>query len=89
MNASAASHKIHSAHELWFRDLCNVGRAFAFPCDAVGHVDIDGLSERGRNNYFYARAVVGNQLAFPTVQQACDAHPNRQSAAVHQASEIR
>jgi hypothetical protein len=47
--------------------LFNQGRALAFPCDAGGHVDLDALSERARENYFYARAVVGFEYAQPAV----------------------
>lgn len=32
--------------------------AFAFPCDVQGQVDLDLLDERGRNDYFFARAVM-------------------------------
>jgi hypothetical protein len=56
------------AHQLCFRSLFNSGRGFAFPCDPTGHVDLDGMSERARNNYFYARAMVGRELAVPAVE---------------------
>jgi hypothetical protein len=55
-------------YELRFRSLFNEGRALAFPCDAVGHVELDRLSDRARNNYLYARAVVGREFAAPAVQ---------------------
>jgi len=41
---------------------------YAFPCDADGGVDIDSLSDCARNNYFYARAVIGRELSMPAVQ---------------------
>jgi len=53
---------------LRFRSLFHEGRAFAFPCDAQGHVDLDALSEKARNNYLYARAVIGRELAMPAVE---------------------
>lgn len=56
--------------QLCFRSLFNSGRGFAFPCDPRGQVDLDGLSERARNNYFYARAMVGRELAVPAVELA-------------------
>lgn len=59
-----------SGFELRFQSLFNEGRALAFPCDAEGHVQLDALSERARNNYFYARAVIGRDFAFPAVQPA-------------------
>lgn len=57
-------------YELRFQFLFDEGRAYAFPCDKDGHVDLDALSERARNNYFYARAVVGRDVATPVVQPA-------------------
>ena len=55
---------------LHFRSLFQSGRGFAFPCDAEGHVALDGLSERGRLNYFFARKCVGREFAVPAVQPA-------------------
>jgi hypothetical protein len=55
-------------YELRFQSLFDAGRGLAFPCDLHGHVDLDQLSERARNNYFYARAVVGREFAHPAVQ---------------------
>lgn len=54
-------------YELRFTGLFDRGRGYSFPCDAAGHVDIDALSPCGRNNYFYARAVVGREFAAPIV----------------------
>ena len=54
--------------ELRFQSLFNSGRGYAFPCDSTGHVDLNELSEHARNNYFYARAVVGRELATPAVR---------------------
>ncbi|HVZ44036.1 MAG TPA: hypothetical protein VHA82_09510 [Ramlibacter sp.] len=55
--------------QLRFRNLFDSGRGYAFPCDRQGHVDLDTLSERARNNYFYARAMVGRELAVPDVER--------------------
>mgnify|MGYP006951365916 CR=1 FL=1 len=55
-------------YELRFRPLFANHRAFAFPCDAVGHVDMDSLSEPMLNNYLYARAVMGLELSWPEVR---------------------
>ena len=57
-----------SAYRLCFRSLFDSGRGYAFPCDGDGRVDLDGLSEQARNNYFYARAMVGKELAMPAVE---------------------
>jgi hypothetical protein len=62
MNATECS------FELRFQSLFNDGRALAFPCDAEGRVAIDALSERARNNYFYARTVIGRDFATPAVR---------------------
>jgi hypothetical protein len=66
MNASIAS-PAQDHFELRFRSLFNAGHGLAFPCDAAGHVDLDALSERARTNYFYARAAMGREFAFPAV----------------------
>lgn len=53
---------------LRFHALFESGQGYAFPCDDSGHVDLDDLSESARNNYFYARAMVGRELAAPAVE---------------------
>ncbi len=55
--------------QLCFRSLFNAGRGFAFPCDPNGRVDMDRLTERARNNYLFARAMVGRELAMPAVER--------------------
>ena len=62
-----------SVFQLCFRSLFDPGRGFAFPCDGAGRVDLDGLSEEARNNYLYARAMIGRELSVPEVQ-AVDLH---------------
>lgn len=54
--------------ELRFQSLFHSGRGFAFPCDQKGQVDLNQLSDRARNNYLYARAMVGRELTPPAVQ---------------------
>jgi hypothetical protein len=61
-----------SRFELRFQSLFDSGRGFAFPCDPTGRVDLDRLSDRARNNYLYARAMVGRELSVPAVQ--CTMH---------------
>ncbi|HEY0953536.1 MAG TPA: hypothetical protein VGE36_02175 [Roseateles sp.] len=53
--------------ELRFESLFQSGRALAFPCDAHGDVSLDALSDRARQNYLFARAVVGREYATPIV----------------------
>jgi len=57
-------------YELRFRSLFDEGRGYSFPCDASGHVEIDALGDRIRNNYFYARTVIGREFAMPAVRPA-------------------
>lgn len=77
MNASpgpTAAAPAATGYELRFRSLFDEGRAYAFPCDAEGHVDLDGLSERARDNYFYVRTVVGREFGCPKVRRTLAAH---------------
>ena len=39
-----------------------------FPCDPDGRVDLDHLSEAARNDYFYARALVGRHYDAPRMR---------------------
>jgi hypothetical protein len=52
-------------YELRFGFLYDPGRAFAFPCDAAGQVDLDALSEAARRNYRLACAAVGRDVSLP------------------------
>jgi len=62
---------LHSLQfEIRFQSLFHEGRGMAFPCDAAGRVDLEALSERGRSNYFFARAMVGREYATPSVRAA-------------------
>ncbi|HZN47982.1 MAG TPA: hypothetical protein VFB71_10170 [Ramlibacter sp.] len=60
-----------TAYRLCFRSLFHSGRGYAFPCDPRGQVDLDRMSERARNNYFFARAMVGRELSAPAVESGC------------------
>jgi hypothetical protein len=55
------------AYELRFR--CRFGErtALSFPCDVQGHVDMDGLGDRTRNDYLFARTVIGRDFLAPEV----------------------
>lgn len=65
--AAAPSQAEPASFVLLFRSLFQSGRGFAFACDPHGRVDMDGMSERVRNNYLYARAMIGRELHFPSV----------------------
>ncbi len=54
---------------LRFESLFHSGRGLCFPCDARGQVALDQLSEQARDNYLFARAVVGHEFATPVVQR--------------------
>ncbi len=54
---------------LRFESLFHSGRGLSFPCDARGQVALDQLSEQARDNYLFARAVVGHEYATPVVQR--------------------
>jgi hypothetical protein len=69
MNTMTGTQAAHSTrYELRFQSLFDKGRAFAFSCDEAGHVDLDTLSARARLNYFYARTVIGREVAVPAVR---------------------
>ena len=55
------------SHRLHFASLIQPGRALSFPCNRRGEVQLDGLSERDRNNYFFARTTVGRDYGAPIV----------------------
>ncbi len=56
---------------LRFESLFHAGRGLSFPCDEHGLVALDQLSEQARENYLFARAVVGHEYATPVIQR-CD-----------------
>ena len=55
-------------YELRFEPLSRQGRAYAFACDGDGRVDLDGMSDRTRNNYLFARSLIGRDVSRPRVQ---------------------
>lgn len=55
--------------ELRFQSLFRGGHALTFPCDPEGRVDLNAVSNRARNDYLFARAMVGRDYAVPVVQQ--------------------
>jgi hypothetical protein len=56
--------------QIRFESLFNPGRALAFPCDAAGNVPLDAMPQRARNNYLFARAMIGRDFAAPCVVRA-------------------
>ena len=69
MTIPTASESRRVGYVLRFQSLFHEGRAYSFPCDEEGHVDIDSLGRTERLNYFYARTVIGREFAMPAVQR--------------------
>jgi hypothetical protein len=63
-----SSTKSVSGFEIRFQSLFREGRALAFPCDGEGRVNLDAVSERARNNYFFACSAIGLEYAMPVVK---------------------
>jgi hypothetical protein len=70
MHPSLMDSRAPALCELRFQSLFNAGYSYAFPCDAAGKVDLDSLSDKARENYFYARTLIGREFANPTVANA-------------------
>lgn len=68
-SAATAQPPLAPRFEVRFASLFRPGRALAFPCDRAGRVNLDALSDRARDNYFFARATVGREHAVPRVCQ--------------------
>jgi len=70
MNTCAGRQRDGVRFELRYRSLSIHRCGYSFPCDAQGQVDLDQLSEEARENYLYARAMVGFDLQHPEVLSA-------------------
>ena len=69
MNAQhPSSQQAGADHLLRFRSLFDEGRGLAFPCDAVGQVDLSSLSPRALNNYLFAHTLIGRDFSAPAVE---------------------
>ncbi|SFM34853.1 hypothetical protein [Variovorax sp. OV329] len=72
LDAASNSSAAPSTFELRFPSLRSTGRALSFPCDASGSVQMDKLSTRALNNYLLARALMGRDYGWPSVQAFCE-----------------
>lgn len=72
---STINSQLDRRYELHFQTLLRPGRSWAFSCDAEGNVDMNVMTERSRNNYLFARALVGIDLDTPRVR-VCSAIPS-------------
>ena len=61
-------------HQLLFASLFHPGRGVSVPCDADGEVHMDDLTERLKNAYLGARALVGWEFALPIVEPMHSLH---------------
>lgn len=57
-------------HLLHFEPLSAQSAGLDIPCDPQGRVGLDALGDKLRNDYFFARALIGRLFAKPTVKQA-------------------
>ncbi len=69
MSAQSIVGLTRSRYQLSFLSLFR-GSGFAFPCDEAGRVDLDAMSDKQRDAYLYARALIGWELAYPVVRPA-------------------
>jgi hypothetical protein len=60
-------------HLLHFEPLTYQGAGLDIPCDRQGRVGLDALGDKLRNDYFFARALIGRLFDKPTVKQALPA----------------
>jgi len=68
-------------YELRFADLSTRRCEHAFPCNKIGLVDIDELTDRRRTDYFYARSMVGKKFSAPvTASVIVDSQDNKAAA---------
>jgi hypothetical protein len=55
-------------YALCFHSLLEDEHGLSFPCDAAGRVDMDTLSDKARDDYLYARTVVGRVFRPPAIR---------------------
>jgi hypothetical protein len=70
LNSATPDTDAKPKHELHFASIHHAGRGLVIPCDESGHVDLDALTERLRNAYLGARALIGREYLFPSVDRA-------------------
>lgn len=57
-------------HLLHFEPLDAASAGLDIPCDPQGRVGLDALGDPLRNDYLFARALIGHLFARPTVRAA-------------------
>ncbi|WP_348063363.1 hypothetical protein [Roseateles sp.] len=63
-NAAKPTHLLH------FEPLTVGDAGLDVPCDPQGRVGLDALGDKLRNDYFFARTLIGRLFAAPTVRHA-------------------
>lgn len=58
----------HPTHLLHFEPLTAGDAGLDIPCDPNGRVGLDALGDKLRNDYFFARTLIGRLFAAPTVR---------------------
>ncbi|MFG6431005.1 hypothetical protein [Roseateles sp. LYH14W] len=66
-NPASPSHLLH------FEPLAAGDAGLDVPCDPQGRVGLDGLGAQLRNDYFFARTLIGRLFAAPTVRSVAGA----------------
>lgn len=61
--------KAEATHLLHFEPLSGGDAGLDIPCDPHGRVGLDALGEKLRNDYFFARTLIGRLFAAPTVRR--------------------
>lgn len=57
-----------ATHLLHFEPLTVGDTGLDVPCDPQGRVGLDALGDKLRNDYFFARTLIGRLFAAPTVR---------------------
>jgi hypothetical protein len=57
-----------ATHLLHFEPIGATGAGLDIPCDPQGRVGLDALGDKLRNDYFFARTLIGRLFARPTVR---------------------
>jgi hypothetical protein len=65
-NTSAAP--VAFSHSLRYVPLVAGRRGYVFPCDPTGRVELDCLSDMDRNDFLYAKHLVGMAFGVPCVE---------------------
>ena len=72
LNVVCPVSKAEATHLLHFEPLTGGDAGLDIPCDPLGRVGLDALGEKLRNDYFFARTLIGRLFAAPTVRR----HPS-------------